>query len=211
MFIPVLLGAGMVVSGLAWLLEWAAHRTARPGMERDLASRLATLAPPQGTPLQGDTRSAPPPRHRWRRAAWLLAVGLAAALAVGGLARLTQNRPDPPPRTEASVLLLEVAHRQDPQRASLLATALWRRCVTTALGAGATATGLLALGQDRYTVLLRPAPGPIATRRLQGCLHDATTDQIQLQVVTVTGIGQPAATAATPPNAATGPAQGADR
>jgi hypothetical protein len=209
-FIPVLLGAGMLVSALAWLLEWAAHRTARPAAERGLAGPLASLAPPLGNPLAGDTRPALPPRRPWR-AGWLLAVALAAALLVGGLARLTQNRPDPPQPAQAATLVLQVAHRQDPQRAGTLAASVWQRCVTSVLGAGATATGLLALGQGRYAVLLRPAPGPIATRQLRGCLQDATTDQLQLQAVTVTGVEQPAATAPSLPSAATGPAPGAHR
>jgi hypothetical protein len=206
-FIPVLLGAGIVVSGLAWLLEWAAHRTARPTAERDLAGRLATLAPPPGGPLQADTRAAPPPRHRRRRAAGLLAVALTAALAVGGLARLTQNRPDPPQPAHVATLVLQVAHRRDPQRASMLVATVWQRCVTNVLGADAASSELLALGHDRYTALLHPAPGPIATRRLQGCLQDTTTDRIQLQVLTVAGVAPPAATAPSMPSAATGPAQ----
>jgi hypothetical protein len=210
-FIPVLLGAGMLVSALAWLLEWAAHRTARPAAERGLAGQLASLAPPLGSPLEGDTRPTLPPRRPWRRAGWLLAVALAAALLAGGLARLTQNRPDPPQPAQAATLVLQVAHRQDLQRAGTLAASVWQRCVTTILGAGATATGLLALDHGRYAVLLRPAPGPIATRRLRGCLQDATTDRVQLQAVTVTGVEQPAATAPSLPSAATGAAPGAHR
>ncbi len=54
----------------------------------------------------------------------------------------------------------------------------------------------------------RAAVGQVLASARTG-LQD-TTDQMQLQVVTVTGIGQPAAAAATLPSAATGPAQGAD-
>jgi hypothetical protein len=45
-FVPVLLGAGVVVSALAWLVERVARATAGRQMERGLAARLETLAPP---------------------------------------------------------------------------------------------------------------------------------------------------------------------
>lgn len=45
-FVPVLLGAGVVLSALAWLVERVARATARPTLERRLAGRLGELAPP---------------------------------------------------------------------------------------------------------------------------------------------------------------------
>ncbi|MPY95993.1 MAG: hypothetical protein GEV08_23930 [Acidimicrobiia bacterium] len=45
-FVPVLLGAGVVLSALAWLVERVARVTARPTLERSLAGRLGELAPP---------------------------------------------------------------------------------------------------------------------------------------------------------------------
>ena len=47
-FVPVLLGAGVVLSGLAWLVDRVARLTAVPSMERGLARRLDTLQPPPG-------------------------------------------------------------------------------------------------------------------------------------------------------------------
>lgn len=139
------LAAGVLLDRLGGLerhLRRSPPQPDRPPPDRDRPDlpRPQQTAPPPGTPLRADTRPAPPPRHRWQRAA-----------------------------------------------------------------------GLPMVGQGRYRVLPRPAPGPIATRRLQGCLQDATTDRIQLQAVTVAGIGQPAATAPPPPSVATGPARGADR
>jgi hypothetical protein len=45
-FVPVLMGAGMVMSGLAWLIERLARRTAGPALERGLAGQLSALALP---------------------------------------------------------------------------------------------------------------------------------------------------------------------
>jgi hypothetical protein len=45
-FIPVLLGSGVVVSAVAWVLERIAGRTAEPALERGLARDLSALAFP---------------------------------------------------------------------------------------------------------------------------------------------------------------------
>lgn len=45
-FVPVLLGAGVVVSAVAWVVERVARATAGRQMERGLALRLEALAPP---------------------------------------------------------------------------------------------------------------------------------------------------------------------
>lgn len=45
-FVPVLMGMGVVASALAWVVERLARRTASPALERRLAARLAVLAWP---------------------------------------------------------------------------------------------------------------------------------------------------------------------
>ena len=45
-FIPVLLGGGFVVSGMAWLVERVAGRSARAGVEQQLAAELEEIAFP---------------------------------------------------------------------------------------------------------------------------------------------------------------------
>jgi hypothetical protein len=47
-FVPVLMGAGVVASALAWLIERLARRTARPVLEKGLALRLTGMAWPDG-------------------------------------------------------------------------------------------------------------------------------------------------------------------
>lgn len=46
-FVPVLLGAGVVVSAIAWIVERIARATAGKQMERGLATQLVSLAPPE--------------------------------------------------------------------------------------------------------------------------------------------------------------------
>jgi hypothetical protein len=59
-FVPVLLGAGVVLSGLAWIVDRVARLTAVPSMERGLVRKLHTLQPPAGGLLGGDR---PDPFH----------------------------------------------------------------------------------------------------------------------------------------------------
>jgi hypothetical protein len=47
-FVPILLGAGVMLSGLAWIVERVARFTAGPTIERVLAKRLETLSLPPG-------------------------------------------------------------------------------------------------------------------------------------------------------------------
>jgi hypothetical protein len=53
-FIPVLLGAGVIASGLAWLVERIARLASRSGSTTTLSKDLATLAPSEGGFLGGD-------------------------------------------------------------------------------------------------------------------------------------------------------------
>lgn len=47
-FIPVLLGSGVIVSAVAWLVERIAGRSAEPALERGLARELSSIALPSG-------------------------------------------------------------------------------------------------------------------------------------------------------------------
>lgn len=46
-FIPLLLGAGVLLSGVGWLVERLARAAGAPAAERRLARRLAAIAPPE--------------------------------------------------------------------------------------------------------------------------------------------------------------------
>jgi hypothetical protein len=53
-FVPILLGAGAVLSGLAWVVERLARRLTGPAVERNLARRLHAIALPPGGFVGGD-------------------------------------------------------------------------------------------------------------------------------------------------------------
>ena len=52
-FIPVLLGAGAVLSALAWVVDRIARATAGPVLEKRLARQMSTLHPAPGGLLGG--------------------------------------------------------------------------------------------------------------------------------------------------------------
>jgi hypothetical protein len=52
-FVPVLMGAGVLMSGLAWVVERLARATVRPAAERGLAAQLDGLALPAAGFLAG--------------------------------------------------------------------------------------------------------------------------------------------------------------
>ncbi|HET8621695.1 MAG TPA: hypothetical protein VFM27_22190 [Acidimicrobiales bacterium] len=47
-FVPVLMGAGVLMSGIAWVVERLARATVTPMAEKGLATQLGTLALPEG-------------------------------------------------------------------------------------------------------------------------------------------------------------------
>jgi hypothetical protein len=53
-FVPVLMGAGVVLSAIAWIVERLARMTARPVAERALAHRMGSLSLPRDGFLDGE-------------------------------------------------------------------------------------------------------------------------------------------------------------
>lgn len=189
-FVPLLLGAGVVLSGVAWLVERLARATATPGLERGLAVRLAPLGLPVGTlagaPAPAVAARRPPVVHL---VAALAAVG-AATVGLDALADATQSRPDPRVAGTTSVVVaVDPGSARSPAAA---AAALWGAC-STQLGSGFELVGSAAVGGGEVRFLVRPGIGMYAERRLRGCINDATTDRIRATVRSVAPAGAAAA------------------
>lgn len=193
-FVPILLGAGVVLSGVAWLVERVARATATPGLERGLALRLAPLGMPVGT-LSGVPAPVAPPRRLSAAVHVLVAIAAAGAAALGidAMADATQTRPDPRVAGTTSVVLaVDPGSARSPLVA---ASALWGAC-TTQLGGGFELVGMSAVGGGEVQFLVRPEVGKYAERRLRGCINDATTDRIRAVVRSVSSVGNGRATRA---------------
>ncbi|MCX4909583.1 hypothetical protein [Streptomyces sp. NBC_00878] len=213
-FVPVLMVTGVLLSGLAWIVQRIASATARPTAERRLAGRLAVLAAPD--PARG---AHPNGRHdpadladldgfaaladlddlpvlgasrRRGRTARVLVVSVVGAALLGalvvGLAQLTQTRDEDAKDSEATSLLLRVDMRgthMDAERQSLAARQLWERCRdSTSVPLNRASLG--ELGDGLFAGMVQPALTDHDRMRLRGCLEDTGLDRTH---ITVVGIG----------------------
>ncbi|NGO14114.1 hypothetical protein G5C60_42620 [Streptomyces sp. HC44] len=192
-FVPVLMVTGVLLSGLAWLVQRIASVTARPTAERRLAGRLAVLAAPDPA-HSSDLEDLPPtgaPRERGRTARLLAVTAIGAALLgalVVGLADLTQTREPHAKDAEATSVLVRVDMRgvdMTAQRQSLAAHQLWERCRDSTSVPLRRAT-LGELGDGLFAGVVQPALTDHDRMRLRGCLEDTGLDRTHLTVV---GIG----------------------
>ncbi|MGV9453372.1 hypothetical protein [Streptomyces sp. NPDC003635] len=191
-FVPVLMVAGVALSGIAWVVQRVASATARPA-ERRLAGRLAVLTAPDPV-APGDLEDlppvgAPPSRGRTARAVASGVVGAAllAALIVA-LAELTQTREERADNSAATSVLVQVDLRgadMTEARRTLAAQQVWERCRdSTSVPLNHATLG--ELGDGLYAGVVEPALTEHDRMRLRGCLEDATLERASLTVV---GIG----------------------
>lgn len=192
-FLPVLLGAGVMASALAWVVEHVARATLSPLRERRLADSLGVLRPPTGGFLDATAPPSAEP-HPARRTflvlgGVLLAAGaaLATAGAIDFVADRTQTRPDAQATGVETHIELQlyggvVAH--DPERAF---GHLWSLCTgpdvfrLRQLPAPSVAHG----PDGRFRVEVSAHVGEHAMARLRGCLNDTTLDRMRSRVVRI--------------------------
>ncbi|MEU8755704.1 hypothetical protein [Streptomyces chartreusis] len=190
-FVPVLMVAGVVLSGLAWVVQKLASTTAGPA-ERRLAGRLAVLAAPDPA-ASGDLEDLPAPGsgRRTARAATVgaLSVALLAVLIVA-LADLTQTRGEETNEHEATSVLVQVDLRGtdlSTGRRALAAEQIWERC-RDSTSAPLKHAPLGELGDGMFAGVVRPALTDHDLMRLRGCLEDATLERAHLTVVAVNDV-----------------------
>jgi hypothetical protein len=182
-FIPVLLGAGIIVSGVAALVERASSALGR-GQTATRAKLPDALVLPAGGVLAGRTETTRRGRDRKLKVAGVAIALLVAVIAVVQLAELTQDRPDAPVAAAATTLIIQARTDGTAPAAGPLATRLWEYC------RGSTRPyledgGLVPLAGQRYALVVQPTLGEHALRRLRGCLEDAVIDHGRFSVVSV--------------------------
>jgi hypothetical protein len=191
-FVPVLMGAGFVVSGIAWVVERFAHATARPALERGLAWRLAPLSLPPGGFVGGGAgvvaRRPSRTRTHVKHALVTIAIGAALSMAVDTLGDITQNRPDRALPGTSSTMVLEIHTRSADASSVQTAKRLWAACAGT-VPAYIETPKIAALGGGKAMVVTQPALGEHTQRRLSGCLSDTTLDEVVARVVSVESFG----------------------
>lgn len=188
-FLPILLGAGVLASAAAWVVETLARATARPVLERRLATRLDALALPAGGLLRPAPAMAAVPLRRAPRMLWQagLAVVVVCGLGVGidQLADATQTRPHHPRTGVQTILELELRGQLAAAIPERVVTSLWQTCAGT-LQRGLPEPVVTDLGGSRFRLEVQADLGDSMARRIHGCLEDAALDRVQAGVVTLT-------------------------
>lgn len=110
-----------------------------------------------------------------------LLVVAGVAVALFGLAEVTQNRPDRIRPGTATELTVSVRTRGG-YPAELGAQGLWGMCQQTVSEARLRGP-VVDAGNGRFTLVVEPALGRHSTRRLEGCLEDATVPRVTADVV----------------------------
>lgn len=188
-FVPILLGAGVVLSALAWAVERLARATAGPILERGLALRLAPLAFPEGglTGAPAPLRPALPARRLpLRSVAVTILAGVTVAFAVDFLADVTQDRPDGAPAAgTVSVVTLTVDSKtlHNDGGSVEVARTVWSACTSQLRRHGIP--DMVDVGRGRVEAIVSPALGAHARDRLRGCLGDATVDRLDVNVADI--------------------------
>ena len=191
-FLPVLLGAGVLASALAWVVEHVARATLNPVRERRLADSLGVLRPPAGG-LLGSTPTAMPARVGRRLLVAtgigiaLVATAVATAGAVDFVADRTQTRPDviaAGVETEIELELYGELAGRDPERTF---AHLWSMCTGPhVFRSRQLPPPEVEHGPHGHFWLQIPTHvGDHAMDRLRGCLNDATLDKVRSRVLRV--------------------------
>ena len=188
-FVPVLLGAGVILSALAFVVERVAGAVAHATVDRGTARRLAVLEPPAHGLLGTRTAPSPVPEPDTGATGRLagpagraVAVALAALMVVAAvdvLADATQSRPA---AAEPGTTVVELrVDQQRPRPAVDAAEALAVACRGT-LRTDANITRVSSAGGDLARIEVTPALSELRRRRLFGCLEDATLDLVEAHV-----------------------------
>lgn len=180
-FIPVLLGAGMVLSAVAWLVERLSGALAGATLDRRIAAEI-----PLDLPL-GDRAARPVviTRVRTPRSRAVVGVGVVIAVLVLALGveltrRATQanEAQNTAPGTSSIVLEVRSTSSRDPVATT---TVLWSVCAQQ-LDVAPAITGITSAGRFVAFSIDRSL-GRTAKRRVMGCLEDFTLDRVVAKVV----------------------------
>ncbi len=193
-FLPILIGAGVVLSAVAYLVEQVSRVTAVPVAEHELARGLSTMAlpieglSPLGRLPEAPSRPVAVPATGWVWR-WITAGGLVAVLAAGILAgaQLLRSRPEPPDPGRAVAVDLVVMRRDLEVRDLDVVLALWSVC-RVRIPQDVQLDSLEptdASDPARLRLTMSPAPGESDTRQFVGCVQDAVIERARADVLAV--------------------------
>lgn len=196
-FLPVLIGAGVVLSAVAYLVEQVSRVTAVPVAEHELARGLSPMAlPVEGLAPLGRLPELPPgpvePPRAGRLWRWITAGGALAVLAAGILvgSQLLLSRADAPDSGRTVVVDMVVMRRNLEQQDLEVGLALWSACrVRMPQEVGLDSLEPIDPSDPaRLRLTMSPAPGVSDTKEFVGCLQDALIERVRAYVLAVDDI-----------------------
>jgi hypothetical protein len=196
-FVPVLLGVGVILSAVAYVVERTASATAWSGgdaAERRLR-RLARPHPPLVPSITDAAATMPVASVRFVQAAPSMprahravtsVVAVSAALlllaaGIGVLAELTMYVPDSRPTTGSTTYELLVELREGGGDRTTIAQALWLSCRGNLIDSAWAE--IRETSPETVTMLIEPRVARNDDRRFVGCLEDVTLDRVRVDVV----------------------------
>lgn len=191
--VPILLGAGIILSGVAFLVERLSRVAAAPVAEHELARGLAGMALPRGglSPTGQPPVERPPRRSTARRNGAVIAVLFVSMMVIiFTMVFALLTRPAEPQPSRALVVELAVQRRDLEQSDVAVAQALWSIC-RVRIPQQVELQDLGAAGPGVYRMVIAPAPALFDTREFRGCLNDGLLDRASAQVLSLDLISQP--------------------
>jgi hypothetical protein len=187
-FIPVLLGAGVLLSAAAFVVERVAGLVAGATVDRR-TGRLLAPDLPMG-PMSSVRADGVPPRPGAGRRL-TLAVAMVAAALLGAtvltLRAVTMARSEPVDPGAVTEVALEARHRDRTETPLEVASALWVICrdqIPDEVDLVAARAGV----GERVDLVVAPGIGPVGRRRLGGCLEDVRIDRVDADVLSVRSV-----------------------
>lgn len=188
-FIPVLLGAGVLLSFVAFAVERIAGTIAGPTVDRRTARLLAPDLPlgvdaaesarPRGSPTRESVW-----RPRIRLGAVVVGAAIFIGLGVDAIGDATQSRPEIPAFAGRTTIDLEIDQRRDARPPDEVASSLWVAC----RGRVPPEVGLaraVETGPETAQLVLDHQLGDLHSRRLAGCLEDLTLPSVIADVESI--------------------------
>jgi hypothetical protein len=185
-FVPVLLGTGVLLSFVAWVLERLAGAFAGGTLDR----RTAALLDPD-LPLGAGRVVAVPRRadaaagtRLGRVIGWTVAAATATVLLAGAVDAIRDATMSPSVdlgTPGSTSLVITVEQRGEPRSVEVLAESLWTAC-RVRLPDDVHLTSIDVGGTGDVTLRLNEALGDLGRRRFFGCLEDFTLDLVRADV-----------------------------
>ncbi|HEX4983226.1 MAG TPA: hypothetical protein VFV63_16095 [Ilumatobacteraceae bacterium] len=185
-FVPVLLGAGVVLSFVAYLIERIGGAFAASALDPRTARELAPDLP-LGTGIVepvGERALREPVRRPAARAVALVVTVVLAVVLVQGLRELTQSRPGELTAPGATTIVVDIGQRRQIRPLEVVATDLWSTCRSRLPGPLELVAITPTVG-ERVRLDLDRALGHTGRARIVGCLEDYTLDLVQADVVSI--------------------------